>query len=378
LEDVAQQPPQNHTNIMNEQDNNENSEHVEFVSEFSMEDKLIRKWMMKWLGKPVTEACVQDLLEILSNTVFNSRHLSGNVAKLKKVDNELIENLPLQTITLNGRKMFYHDIFEVLKVILSSVNLTKDWVFNYSVENSHWSGYPAWQTYEDFLKLNFSNNEEFPLLLLLVVFIDDYLHDSSRKKMNTGIYFSLANFPSKLYFLPKSKFCLCTFESESESYYEVLKKVVVEPCSKLVDKNNHFKAFFAPLQRELPFWGGLHCFVHDHIGAVKTLMKLGPQADNSSRFFSDSTTSQFHIIKHPNERSWISPKLFIENLTKISNMQDVFGKKGEAKELAKSIGVKIPLKLAGSVYEIPIFCNEVFKRTPSCELHLNTLGLLKR
>ena len=103
----------------------------------------------------------------------------------------------------------------------------------------------------------------------------------------------------------------------------------------------YFVAFFAPFQQEIPFWGGAHCFVHDHIGAVKTLMKLGPTAENSSRFF--ASPQPFYKVVHPLLKEQISPTGYSVLLHKLESMQNNHGENSEARQLAKENSIKLPV-----------------------------------
>lgn len=302
---------------------------------------------------------MQGLLDILVDSEFDTTRLAKTTNELRKVDNEIVESIPLEMCILsNGKKLFYHNLFSVLKVILNNNILTQGWKFTFDQrEENHWCGYKAWKDYEDALNLRILQTSQFAFLLLLVFFIDDYLCDKSKHQSNTGIYFTVANFQTPLLLQRKSKFCLCTFASDGSIYQEVLEKVVLAPCKQLLQG---WKCFFSLHQSEVFFFGGLHCFVHDHIGAVKTLMKLGPKATNPSRFFENN---DFSIVQHPLEKPQLKTKKILEILQEIIAKQSTHGKIGYARELAKEYGFQFPVEdITKSVYseELNIFSIELF------------------
>lgn len=205
---------------------------------------------------------------------------------------------------------------------LHKSNWLVGWVEGYDGNNtSHWSGYEAWLEHEIALTeyMIQTNFETIPLLLLLVFFIDDYLRDKTRRKMNLGISFSIANFSTtvcvffflSLFFIvstlffqvyrkPSSKFCLCTTSADAP-YHEVIEQVIVRPCKKL--QNADFECDFLPKQTCRTFFGGLLCVIGDDIGARKSLNRLGPTSKMSSRFF-EQTAESYCIVVHPNQKIW--------------------------------------------------------------------------
>ena len=197
----------------------------------SFENKLLRKWMLKNQGKVLSNNVMQELLDILSCSEINTKRIAKSVKDLMKVDNEIMEEIPISSKELsNNTKIFYHDLRATIQVMLKNEFLTKNWVFNYNKSNDkHWSGYPAWKEWEDNLIIFQRNAGGFWHLLLLVFFVDDYLSVKTKNDTDTGIYFSLANFSTDIYMKPISKFCLTTFKSQTDqlSYFEILKIVVI-------------------------------------------------------------------------------------------------------------------------------------------------------
>ncbi len=128
----------------------------------------------------------------------------------------------------NGNIIHYHDICDVIKVMLGNEQITNGWIYNFSPNNiDHWSGYPAWMEYQVELERKKLEEQNVEMQLLLpVVFIDDYLCDKTRNSSNTGIYFSLANFSTQIYFKPISKCCICTCKCKDFNLQEVLDEVL--------------------------------------------------------------------------------------------------------------------------------------------------------
>lgn len=89
---------------------------------------------------------------------------------------------------------------------------------------------------------------------------------------------------------------------------------------------NGYKAYFAPLKSEVHFFGGAHCFIHDHIGAIKTLQKRGPTSKKPGRFFVQ-TSDDFSTVQHPNDREWINTQKFTMNIIQLEQLYESKGKK---------------------------------------------------
>lgn len=207
-----------------------------------------------------------------------------------------------------------------MQVITAHNSCKVGWEEHFNPNNTrHWSGYKAWHEYEDaLLQFNIVNGfEQFPRLLLPVIFIDEYLRDKSRNRMNLGISFSLANFSTevrlsktiisyiflirfKVYMKHSSKFCLCT-TGATAPYHEVVKHVIINPLKKL--EKGDFECWFYPTQSHCNFYGGLLCIIGDDIGARESLCRLGPTSKTSSRFF-DQKEASFDEVIHPNGKVW--------------------------------------------------------------------------
>jgi hypothetical protein len=243
------------------------------------------------------------------------------------------------------------------------------------LNKNHWSGYRAWLKYEDALEREVEKRMEMLYLLLVIIFVDDYLSDKSRNSSNTGIYFSLANFSKDLYLKPFSKFCLATFKSNELDFNEVFSIVIWESIQNLI--NGTFATFFLPTQSIVSFFGGIHCFVSDHIGACEILQRLGPLAKYPSRFFCDNNPI-WNILKSE-ERILKKSLEEIKKIKDIEENQKKYGFKGTAKKTATANGYKCPIQFAMSIYNLgEVFSEDVFLRTPPCELHQNRLGLFLR
>ena len=80
-------------------------------------------------------------------------------------------------------------------------NFLVDWKFNFNAqEKQHFCGFGAWKEYQHEMETLQSSSNKSLLLLLPIIFVDDYLRDKSTKSMSTGIYMTLANFSNKVQF----------------------------------------------------------------------------------------------------------------------------------------------------------------------------------
>lgn len=375
---ITNLPATENNNTTEESSNNNNQQPTEESSSFSsssIENKLLRKWMIRNTGKMLSESVVQELLDILHDSVFNTSNVAKNIYQLKKVDNEILEHIPVQCSMLtSGQKIYYHNMLDVLRIILENKALTTDWEYCYNPsKKNHWCGFPAWQEYEEELINLTRTTNSFYHLLLPVLFIDDYLADKTKQVSNTGFYFSIANLSVEKQLSQISKYCLCTAASDSEVYQEIFHKVIIKPIRDL--EEGRFEAFFYPFQKTVKFFGGVHAITHDHIGAVKTLQKLGPKAKFASRFFANEQS--FANITHPSQKEWIDSGETQLKMERISSMLQTHGQKGIGKNLAMNHGLAVPI-YSPNVFDLKVFGTNVYKRCPPCELHQDRLGILKK
>ena len=168
--------------------------------------------------------------------------------------------------------------------------------------------------------------------------MDDYLSVKTKNDTDTGIYFSLANFSTDIYMKPISKFCLTTFKSQTDqlTYFEILKIVVIDQCNAI---SCGIKEFFFPLQKEVNFYGGVHVFVADHMGAIQNLGRLSPMAQFPSRFFSDDIDFQISSIIHPTLRVWKDSIEHKEKMEEIFLKQKKYGQITKMKDMAQKYGM---------------------------------------
>ena len=66
------------------------------------------------------------------------------------------------------------------------------------MEKLHYCGLQAWKEYQQEMEILQVNVKKPLLLLLPIIFVDDYLRDKLTKSMSTGIYMTLANSPNKV------------------------------------------------------------------------------------------------------------------------------------------------------------------------------------
>ena len=62
-------------------------------------------------------------------------------------------SVPVKSLVLkSGKTIWYHGIFEIIKLVLKSEQLTSNWVYGTSTNEEHWSAYPAWLEYQQELR----------------------------------------------------------------------------------------------------------------------------------------------------------------------------------------------------------------------------------
>ena len=97
----------------------------------------------------------------------------------------------------DGKILSHHNMLNVISAFVASAQLTSGWKFSYNpAETRHFSGYRAWQEYEEAMYT--SNISGLKALILPVIFMDDFLKDKSSKVMSYGIYMTLANLSPKV------------------------------------------------------------------------------------------------------------------------------------------------------------------------------------
>ena len=72
-------------------------------------------------------------------------------------------------------------------------------------------------------------------------------------------------------------------------------------------------------------------------------MKLGPNAEFSSRFFANAT--DFSNVVHPFEREQLDPQAFKRILEELSENQYTHGQIGKMRNLAQQNGIKLPVSV---------------------------------
>jgi hypothetical protein len=185
------------------------------------------------------------------------------VFKVKKVDKQLDLLEVKETELSTGELLYYHDLKDVISLLVKNSDLTKNWIGNApsNVDSvSHYSNSKMWE--RDFEACSKQMKGADFVFLSVIAFVDGYQRERFSHSCCDAIYCTLANFSVDVLMKKAAKVLLCS-ASPSAPKQEVYKVVLVDPIMQL--ESGMLKSYFYPANKVVTFCGTLHAVLGDDI-----------------------------------------------------------------------------------------------------------------